>query len=88
MIDSLILMDKPIAQPSTFGEAQSKAHREHSSLGCFDKGVIVILGWRTCQLNRKMGVDVNGGVYKELEQTFGGVSGKRLLEIVLIRYPL
>src|SRR5262245_16947202 len=88
MIDSLILMDKPIAQPGAFGEVQGKGNREHFSLRCFDKGVIVILGWRACQLNSEIGVDVNGSVDKELEQTFGRVSSKRLLEIVRIRYPL
>jgi hypothetical protein len=35
MIDSLILMDKPIAQPSAFGEAQGKGNRQHSSLRCY-----------------------------------------------------
>src|SRR5262245_47729379 len=88
MIDSSILMDKPIAQSSAFDEAQGKGNRDHSSLCCFDKGVIVILGWRACQLDSEMGVDVNGSVDKELEQTFGCVSGKWLLEIVRIRYPM
>ena len=62
-IDSLILMDKPIAQPSAFGEAQSKSHREYPGLSCFDKGVTIILGWRACQLHSKMGIDVDSSVY-------------------------
>ena len=84
VIDSFILMDKPIAQPSALGNAQSKGYGEHAGLRCFDKGVIVILGWCACQLHNEMGIDVNGSVYKELEQTFGRISGKRLLKIVCI----
>src|SRR5262249_4022829 len=88
VIDSFILMDKPIAQPGTLGNAQSKGYREHSCLRCSYKGVIIILGRRACQLHNKMGIDVNGSVYKELEQTFGRVAGKRLLKIVRIGQPL
>ena len=81
-IDSRILMDKPIAQSGAFGEAQGKGNRHHSSLRCFDKGVIVILGWRACQLNCKMGIDVHSSVDTAVEQSFDRISGKRLLEIV------
>ena len=84
VIDSLVLMDEPIAQPGALGNAQSKGHGEHAGLRCFDKGVIVILGRRAGQLDNEMGIDVNGGVYKELEQTFGRVAGKRLLQIIHI----
>ena len=34
VIDSFILMDKPIAQPGALGNAQSKGHGEHSCLRC------------------------------------------------------
>ena len=51
VIDSLILMHKPIAQPGALGKAQRKGHGEHSCLRYFDKGVIVILMWRACQLD-------------------------------------
>jgi len=78
VIDSLILMDKPIAQLGALGNAQRKVYGEHSCLRCFDEGVIVILGRRACQLDNEMSIDVNGGVYKELKQTFGRVAGKRL----------
>jgi hypothetical protein len=54
-----------------------RANGEHSCLRCSDKGVIVILGRCACQLHNEMGIDVNGGIYKELEQTFGCISGKR-----------
>src|SRR5262249_36352980 len=70
VIYNLILMHKPIPQPGALGNAQSKGHGEHSCLRCFDEGVIVILGRRACQLHNEMGIDVNGGVYQELQQTF------------------
>ena len=34
VINNLILMDKPIAQPGALGKAQSKGHGEHSCLRC------------------------------------------------------
>src|SRR5262245_51398562 len=77
-----------MAQPGALGNAQSKGYREHSCLRCFDTGVIVILGWRADQLDNEMGIDINGSVYQELEQTFGRVAGKRLLKVVRVGQPL
>jgi hypothetical protein len=88
VIDSFILMDKPIAQPGALGNAQSKGNGEHPCPRCSYKGVIIILGRRACQLDNEMGIDVNSGVYKELEQTFGRVAGKRLLKVIRIRQTL
>jgi hypothetical protein len=39
VIDSLILMDKPMAQPGALGKAQSKDHGEHSCLHCLLLGL-------------------------------------------------
>jgi len=57
VINSFVLMYKSITQPGAMGNVQSKGHGEHSSLRCFDKGVIVILGWCACQFHNEMGVE-------------------------------
>jgi len=46
VIDGLILMDKPIAQPSAFGNGQGEGHRQHACLRRCEKGIIVVLGRR------------------------------------------